>query len=83
MKYYGYPSFDLEEYPLTVEEVKKLFSYRFRFERCYREWFQDAAPEENDLHQWIQQTLCNAYENYRNGAKIQFPKLIRPKVEEE
>lgn len=83
LKYYGYPSFDLEEYPLSVEEVKKLFSYRFRFEKCYRERYKDIVPEEHELHHWIQNTLCTSYEKYRSGSKIQFPKLIRPKIEEE
>ena len=82
LKYYGYPSFDLEEYPLTEEEVFQLFKYPFRFEKengrkhC-------EAPKQEELRRWIEEIMVQTYHGYRQGAKIRFPKLVEPDWEVE
>lgn len=69
-KYYGYPSFDSEEYPLPAEEVRLLMSYPLRFERSNKKKF-SSAPEEKELHKWIQEILQTRW-----GKQIKFPQLI-------
>lgn len=73
-KYYGYPTFDSEEYKLPDEEINQLFSYPFRFERHYREFYRQY-PEEAELRDWIGQVL--AYRLSKEMlSQITFPKLL-------
>lgn len=69
-KYYGYESFDSEEYPLSEKEVRQLFAYPLRFER-YNEKNFSPAPTEKELHRWIQDILQNSWRR-----EIKFPQLI-------
>ena len=72
-KYYGYPGFDSGEYPLSIAEVRQLFSHPFRFERFNQKNFPKVSPEE--LHEWVQWVL-----GLYRCAKPTFPKLIQPEV---
>lgn len=83
LKYYGYSSFDLEEYPLSEEEVFQLFKYPFRFERLNNEKFGKNAPKDEELRRWIEEIMVQTYHGYRQGAKIRFPKLVEPDWEVE
>lgn len=76
-KYYGYPAFDSEEYPLSDEDIDKLFDYPFRFERRYREIYGDNGPDEAALRQWIKQVL-NLRLSKQPQEQMVFPKLLRP-----
>lgn len=78
LKYYGYPSFDSEEYPLSEEEVFQLFKYPFRFERLNKERFGENAPKEEDLRNWIVDIMIQTYCAYRQGKEICFPNVVRP-----
>lgn len=75
-KYYGYPSFDSREYPLSDAEVRQLFSHPFRFEHFNHKNFPKISQE--TLHQWVQWVLGL----YRR-AKLTCPKLIQPEVAHE
>lgn len=83
LKYYGYPSFDSEEYPLSEEEIYQLFKYPFRFERLNKEKFGRNAPKDEELRRWIEEIMIQTYHGYRQGAKIRFPKLVEPDWEVE
>lgn len=77
LKYYGYDTFDLEEYPLTMNEVAQLFHYPFRFERENQEKFGEFAPSPEALRKWIYDVMIQTYNDYRIGKKIRFPKLVQ------
>lgn len=83
LKYYGYDSFDLEEYPMSEGEVVQLLKYPFRFERLNKEKFGIMAPKEEELRRWIEEIMIQTYHGYRQGQKIRFPKIIRPNWEVE
>lgn len=83
LKYYGYDTFDLEEYPLTMKEVEQLFRYPFRFERQNQKKFGEFAPSQEELREWIYDVMMETYGNYRVGKKIRFPQLIKPDWEVE
>lgn len=67
-KYYGYSGFDSNEYHLSEEEIRKLFSYPFRFENLNL-WKSDP----DKLHARIQFVLQKFWRK-----KITVPKLITP-----
>lgn len=67
-KYYGYETFDSNEYPLPENLVKHLFSYPFRFERYL---YPNVTSEM--IHAWVQDVLQNCWRK-----KITCPKLIQP-----
>ena len=71
LKYYGYPSFSFEEYPIPEKVVRELFRYPFRFERINRTYLKDTAPPDETLHEWIQYTLQEAWHK-----QITVPELI-------
>lgn len=70
LRYYGYPYFSFEEYPLTEKMVRDLFQYPFRFERLNKEYLKSAPPEAV-LHEWIQSILQEMW-----LKQATFPKLI-------
>lgn len=67
-KYYGYAGFDSEEYPLSEQEVRKLFSYPFRFERLNL-----CKTDADQLHERVQWVLQKCWKK-----NIIVPKLIKP-----
>lgn len=73
LRYYGYPCFPFEEYPLSEEVVRELLRYPFRFERLNKHYLPDSAPPEETLHEWIQEILQGAW---RKQAIC--PRLIPP-----
>ena len=72
-KYYDYPGFDSQEYPLDGALVMRLFSYPFRFER-----YKHESISAEQMHQWVQEVLQSTWRK-----QITCPRLIRPTEMEE
>ena len=82
LRHYGYPAFNFEECPMSDDDIAFLFKFPFKFEKDYVEKEKWGKISKEQLRQSLLQNMVALWNMGKRGELV-FPKVIKPKFEEE